>query len=75
MSKQPLEYQRRTETAGDNPVPTLKWQTIVSFSMLGMAFVCGVGAILWAHRRTELIGAAISLGITGVIIYFPFIRT
>ncbi len=73
MSKEPLDYQGLT--GGDDPAQKLRWQTIVSCSLLGMALVCGIGAMLWAHRRTELTAAAISLGITGVIIYFPYVRT
>ena len=73
MSKQPLDY--RGLTGGDDPVPKLRWQTVVSCSLLGMGLVCGVGAMVWAQRRPELIAAAISLAITGVIIYFPYVRT
>jgi hypothetical protein len=73
MSKQPLDYQ--VPTVGDDPVPKLRWQTVVSCSLLGMALVCGVGAVVWWQRRSELIAAAISLGVTGVIIYFPYVRT
>jgi hypothetical protein len=31
--------------------------------------------VAWPQRRSELISAAISLGIAGVFIYFPYIRT
>jgi hypothetical protein len=37
--------------------------------------VCGVVAVVWPQHRSDLIAAAISLGIAGVIIYFPYIRT
>ena len=73
MSKEPLHYQR--PTGADDPVPQMRWQTIVACSLLGMGLVCGVGAMVWAQRRHELIAAAISLGIAGVIIYFPYVRT
>jgi len=40
-----------------------------------MGLVCGLVAMVWPQRRSELISAAISLGIAGVIIYFPYVRT
>ena len=53
----------------------MRWQTIASCSLLGMGIVCGLVAVVWVQRRSELVSAAISLGIAGVIIYFPFVRT
>ena len=73
MSKQPLDY--RGVGHGDEARPQVRWQTIVSCSLIGMGVVCGVGALVWAQRRSELISAAISLGIAGVIVYFPYVRT
>jgi len=76
MSKQPLDYQG--VTGGENPQPQsprVRWQTIVSFSLLGMGLACGIAALAWPPRRPQLIAAAVSLGITGVIIYFPYVRT
>jgi hypothetical protein len=40
-----------------------------------MGLFCGLLALLWPQRRDELLSAAISLGIGGVIIYFPYVRT
>jgi hypothetical protein len=40
-----------------------------------MGALCALVALVWPHRRPELVSAAISLGIAGVIIYFPFVRT
>jgi hypothetical protein len=73
MSKPPLDYQGGTQ--GDDARPRVRWQTIVSCSLLAMGLVCGLVAAVWPQRRHELIAAAISLGITGVILYFPYVRT
>ena len=77
MSKPPLDYRSATrdQPGSDDLRPQVRWQTIVSFSLLGMALACGLGAVVWASRRGELISAAITLGIAGVIIYFPYVRT
>jgi len=75
MSKQPLDY--RGVTGGEDPapqVPRVRWQTVVSCSLLGTGLACGVGALAWPQRRTELVAAALSLGISGVCIYFPYVR-
>ena len=73
MSRPPLEY--RGTAQGDGARPQVRWQTIVSGSLLGMGLVCGLLALVWPQRRSELISTAISLGIAGVIIYFPYVRT
>jgi len=73
VSKQPLDYRGAAE--GDDATPQVRWQTIVSCSLLGMGLACGLVALAWPQRRPELISAAITLGIAGVIIYFPYIRT
>jgi hypothetical protein len=73
MSKPPLDY--RSATQGDDAGPRVRWQTVVSCSLLGMGLLCGLVALVWAQRRQELVSAAISLGIGGVIIYFPYVRT
>jgi hypothetical protein len=73
MSKPPLDY--RAGTQGEEATPHVRWQTIVSCSLLGMGVVCGLAALVWPHRRDELISAAIALGIAGVLIYFPYVRT
>jgi len=39
-----------------------------------MGLLCGLVALVWAQRRVELVSAAISLGIGGVAIYFPYVR-
>ena len=72
MGKPPLDYRGTTE--GDD-AKHVRWQTVVSCSLLGMGLVCGLVALVWPQRRHELIGAALSLGIAGVIIYFPYVRT
>ena len=72
MSKPPLEY--RSATGGDEARPRVRWQTVVSCSLLGMGLLCGLVALVWAQRRVELVSAAISLGIGGVAIYFPYVR-
>ena len=68
MNKQPLDY--RGVPQEDDAKPRLRWQTILSCSLLGMALVSGLVALVWPQRRPELISAAITLGITGVLIYF-----
>jgi hypothetical protein len=73
MNKPPLDY--RAPTPNDEAGPQVRWQTIVSFSLLGIGLVCGLVAVVWPLRRHELVSAAISLGIAGVIIYFPYVRT
>ena len=73
MSKPPLDY--RGASQGDDAGPRVRWQTIASCSLLGMGILCGLVAVVWVQRRSELVSAAISLGIAGVIIYFPFVRT
>ena len=73
MSKPPLDY--RSATRDDDAKPQLRWQTVVSCSLLGMGLLCGLLALVWTQRRQELVSAAISLGIGGVIIYFPYVRT
>jgi len=40
-----------------------------------MGVMCGLAAVVWGQRRVELISAAISLGVGGVIVYFPYVRT
>jgi hypothetical protein len=40
-----------------------------------MGLLCGLVALVWPQRRHELVSAAISLGVAGVIIYFPYVRT
>jgi len=40
-----------------------------------MGLLCGLGAVVWPGRRHELVSAAITLGVAGVIIYFPYVRT
>ena len=72
MSKPPLDYRNTTE--GDGARPQVRWQTIVSCSLLGMGIVCGLVAVVLPQRRPELISAAITLGIAGAIIYFPYVR-
>ena len=73
MSKPPLDY--RSAAEGDDEGPTVRWQTIVSCSLLVIGLVCGLVALVWPQRRSELVSAAITLGIGGVIIYFPYVRT
>jgi hypothetical protein len=73
MSKPPLDY--RGANQGDDARPHLRWQTVASCSFLGMGLLCGLVALVWPQRRLELVSAAISLGIAGVIIYFPYVRT
>jgi hypothetical protein len=73
MTKPPLDY--RPATPGDNPTPHVRWQTVVSLSLLAIGLLCGLVALVWPHRRPELISAAITLCIAGVIIYFPYVRT
>jgi hypothetical protein len=73
MGKQPLDYQNAMRDR--NPTPQVRWQTIVACSLLGLALLCVLAALVWPQRRPELISAAITLGIGGVIIYFPYIRT
>jgi hypothetical protein len=73
MGKVPLDY--RGDSEGDDAGPRVRWQTIVSSSLVGMGVVCGLVAVVWAQRRVELISAAISLGVGGVIVYFPYVRT
>ena len=73
MSKPPLDYQGITQN--DDARPPVRWQTIVACSLLGIGLACGLVAAIWPQRRSELIGAAITFGIAGVIIYFPYIRT
>lgn len=73
MSKRPIDY--RGVTRGDGAGPRVRWQTVVSCSLLGMGLACGVGALVWPQRRHELVGAAISLSVTGVLVYFPYVRT
>ena len=71
MSKQPLDYQNVTPGAN----PQVKWRTIVSCSLLGLALLFALMAVVWPQRRWELFSAAISLGVTGVIVYFPYTGT
>ena len=73
MSKPPLDYQGVSQ--GDDAKPQVRWQTVVSFSLLGMGLLCGLVALVWPHRRHELVSAAIALVIAGVTIYFPYVRT
>ena len=72
MKKQPLDYQ--SGTRGEDRAPQVGLQTIISCSLLGLAVVCGVVALVWAQRRFELLAAAASLGFTGVIIHIPYLR-
>jgi hypothetical protein len=72
MSEPPLDY--RNGTQRDDARPQVRWQTIVSCSLLGMGIVCGLVAVVLPQRRPELISAAITLGIAGTIIYFPYVR-
>ena len=73
MDKPTLDY--RPAARGDEARPHVRWQTVVSCSLLGMAAACGLVALVWPPRRPDLLAAAISLGIAGVIIYFPYVRT
>jgi hypothetical protein len=73
MSKPPLDY--RGVDQADDARPQVRWQTIVSCSLLGMGLMCGLSAAVWPQRRAELISVAITSGIAGVIIYFPYVRT
>jgi hypothetical protein len=43
--------------------------------LLGLAVLCALGALVWSQRRSELFSAAISLGVGGVLVYFPYVRT
>jgi hypothetical protein len=71
--KPPLDYRRGDDD--DQASPQVRWQTIVSCSLLGMALCCGLAALAWPSRRHELVAGAITLAIGGVIIYFPYVRT
>jgi hypothetical protein len=73
MKKQPLNYQSVT-TRREPPPPQVRFQTIVSCSLLGLAVLCGLAALLWHHRRAELFAAAISFAGAGVIVHLPFRR-
>ena len=73
MSKRPLDYQGVTRR--DDARPRVRWQTVVSCSLLGMGLACGVVALAWPQRRPELVSAAVSLGVAGVLIYLPYVRT
>ena len=71
MSKQRLDYQNVTPAAH----PRVRWRTIVSCSLLGLALLFTLMALVWPQRRWELFSAGISFGVTGVIIYFPYTGT
>ena len=73
MSKPPLDYRHADDSDGANP--GVRWQTVVSCSLLGIGLLCGIGALVWTQHHRELFSAAISLGVAGVIIYFPYVRT
>jgi hypothetical protein len=72
MKKHPLDY--HTVTRSENSPPQVRFQTIVSFSLLGLAVLCALVALLWHQRRSELFAAAISLAGAGVIIHLPYRR-
>ncbi len=73
MSKPPLDYQRLDQSHDERP--PVRWQTVVSCVLLAMGMLSGLVALVWPSRRSELISAAISLVIAGVLIYFPYVRT
>lgn len=68
MTKQPLDYQGVTQR--NDARPRVRWQTVISCSLLGAGLVCGLVALVWPLRRSELVSAALSLGIAGVLMYF-----
>jgi hypothetical protein len=72
MKKQPLDY--RSVTRGDPPPPRVRFQTIVSCSLLGFAVLCALVALAWRERRSELFAAAISLAGAAAIIHLPYRR-
>jgi hypothetical protein len=75
MDKLPLEYRSTTEADDDDAKPRVRWQTVVSCTLLVMGLLCGLAALAWPQRRDELVGAAVSLAVVGVIVYFPYVRT
>jgi hypothetical protein len=72
MKKQRLEYE--SMTGRENPAPRVRFQTIVSCALLGVALLCAVLAMAWTHRRSELFAAAISLGAGAAIVHAPYWR-
>jgi hypothetical protein len=72
MSKQPLDYQDATR--GEDPIPHKSIQWIISCSLLGLAFLCGLVAMVWSQRRSELLAAAAGLGAAAVIVHMPYWR-
>ena len=73
MKKEPLDYQSVT-TRREDPTPRVRFQTIVSCSLLGLAIVCALVALVWTHRRSEFLAATISLGAAGAIVHLPYGR-
>ena len=72
MKKQPLDY--HTITRGDTPTSQVRFQTIVSWSLLGLAALSALVALVWPRHRAELFGAAISLGAAAAIVHLPYRR-
>jgi hypothetical protein len=72
MRKQQLDYQGVTRS--ERPTSQVSFQKIVSCSLLGLGILTALVALVWPHRRWELLGAAISLGATGLVVLLPFRR-
>jgi hypothetical protein len=72
MKKQPLEYQ--TVTRGETRPPQVRFQTIVSLSLLGIGVLCALAALVWPAHRFQLFAAAISLAAGAAIIHLPYRR-
>jgi len=70
MSPQPLDYENPSRVG--NPTPQVRWRKTVSFWLLGLAVLCALVALVWPELRRELFIAAITLGGTSVVIYFPY---
>lgn len=72
MKKQPLDY--RSVTRGENPPPQVRFQTIVSLSLLGLAVLSALAALVWPAHRFQLVAAALSLAAGAAIIHLPYRR-
>ena len=70
MKKQRLDYE--SVTRSENPTSQVSFQKIVSCSLLGLAILCTLVALVWSQRRWELFAAGISFGFTGLIIHIPY---